>query len=265
MFNNNEIEVRFNEFIYGKNLRNICNAYPLVPAKKIEKSWWKIMKTHYDIFLSNTRKEFKSILPTMKYCPGIYDFINCGYTVPAWQDFEFFLEDNGNIKWRIPDTLDNAYIIKVHDESQHKGCPMSTGTKGLLKIATPWMIDTPEGYSTIFTKPFYDHPKGFDVCPGILDTDMDLLTNKQISIFIRIDVKNEVIRINAGQPLLQLIPFKRENFSYEICEPTEEFKTMVKRSYWGTASRFGNSLRVDGKDSLRTKRHQDNKNFEHEK
>ena len=261
-----DIKFYYNYTSFPQELKPLIDLHPIIPTRRSEKSWWKNMPSSHEI--ENFQKQGwpePEQPPTMKYCPGIYDFINCGYTVPAWQDFEFFLEDNGNIKWRIPDTLDNAYIIKVHDESQHKGCPMSTGTKGLLKIATPWMIDTPEGYSTIFTKPFYDHPKGFDVCPGILDTDMDLLTNKQISIFIRIDVKNEVIRINAGQPLLQLIPFKRENFSYEICEPTEEFKTMIKRSYWGTASRFGNSLRVDGKDSLRTKRHQDNKNFEHGK
>ena len=97
MFNNNKIEVRFNEIIYGKEFRNICDVYPIVPANKIEKSWWKIMKIHFDIFLSQTRKDFKAEKPTIKYCPGIFDFTNYGYIIPAWQDLQFWVNDDGQI------------------------------------------------------------------------------------------------------------------------------------------------------------------------
>lgn len=248
---------------YPSDLKVLTEIYPIISTKRSEKSWWKNMPSTWEVtdFQEKGWPESEQA-PTIKYCPGIHDFINCGYTVPAWQDFEFFLEDNGNLKWRVPDTLNNSYIIEVHGEQQHRGCPMSDDTKALLKITSPWLIDTPEGYSTIFTKPFYDHPRGFDVCPGILDTDMKLKSNKQINVFIRIDKKNEVVRIDAGKPLLQLIPFKRTDFSYEICEPSEEFSSWMKKDELERASRFNNSAMVTDKDSLLKRRHKDNKNYE---
>ena len=99
MFNKNEIEFRFNEHIYGKELRHICEVYPIISARKTEKSWWKTMRAHYDFVFSRTRMDFKGIKPTIKYCPGIYDFTNYGYIIPAWQDFSFWVDDNGAIEW----------------------------------------------------------------------------------------------------------------------------------------------------------------------
>ena len=53
MFNNNEIKVCFNEFAYRENYKHLCDVYPITSAKKTEKSWWKIMKVHYEVFFSN--------------------------------------------------------------------------------------------------------------------------------------------------------------------------------------------------------------------
>ena len=72
MFNN--IEVRFNEFVYGKDLKNICDVYPIISAKKTEKSWWTKMKTHYNAFLYGPNYKFQKKVHTVKFCPGIFDF-----------------------------------------------------------------------------------------------------------------------------------------------------------------------------------------------
>ena len=77
MFNNNEIIVSFNEGTYGKNYKSICDIYPIVPAKKIEKSWWKLMKTHFEVMVGS-RTELKAKGATLKYCPGVQDFTNYG-------------------------------------------------------------------------------------------------------------------------------------------------------------------------------------------
>ena len=42
-----------------KEFKALTEVYPIVPAKKIEKSWWKIMKSHYDVFFP-ARKEFQT-------------------------------------------------------------------------------------------------------------------------------------------------------------------------------------------------------------
>ena len=128
MFNNNEIIVRFNEFVYDKKLKHICDVYPIVPAKKIENSWWQIMKSHYDIFLSKTRKEFKSAAPTLKYCPGIYDFTNYGYIVPAWQDIQFRVDEIGLVEWIVPPTMQQVPNITIHNREQVSTCPILDDT-----------------------------------------------------------------------------------------------------------------------------------------
>ena len=261
MFNNNEIEVRFNELTYGKELRHICDVYPIVPAGKIKKSWWKIMKTHYDIFLSRTRKEFKTSKATIKYCPGIYDFTNYGYIVPAWQDFQFYVDDNGGIEWQVPPTINHIDNIRPHGQEQVDTCPILGDTSSLLKLNSPWYISTPKGTSLILCKPFYHYSNDFDVCPGVLDSDIDKEENQAINAMLRFNVRNKVIHIKAGQPLIQLIPFKRTNWKLKHVEIDKNFKDIIGKDGIKSISRFSSPL--TDKDSMTKFRHDDsNKKFE---
>jgi len=261
MFNNNEIEVRFNELLYGNDLKAICDVYPIVPAKKIEKSWWKTMKTHYDMVLSRTRKDFKTTTQTIKYCPGIVDFTNYGYIVPAWQDFQFWVNDNGNIEWHVPANMSNTNNILVHRREQVDTCSiLDNSANCILKLVSPWLINTPKGTSLIFCKPFYHYSNEFDVCPGVLDSDINRNPNKAINPMIRFNVRNKVIHIKAGQPLIQLIPFKRTNWKLKYLKFDKNFKDMkIDDSIYHT-TRF--NPRMD-KDSMTRFRHDDsNKKFE---
>ena len=260
MFNNNKIEVRFNEIIYGKEFRNICDVYPIVPAKKIEKSWWKIMKTHYDIFHSKTNKDFKTTLPTIKYCPGIFDFTNYGYIVPAWQDFQFCVDDDGQIEWQIPPSMKDINNIQSHSAEQVDTCPILDNTSSyILKLISPWLISTSKGTSLIYCKPFYHYSNDFDVCPGVLDSDID--KNKNINAFIRFNVKNKVIHIKAGQPLIQFIPFKRTNWKLKHLELDKKFKDMTEYDAIEMLTRFESG--ITDKNSMIKFRHDDsNKKFE---
>ena len=263
MFNNNEITLRFNENLYGKGFRNICDVYPIVPAKKIEKSWWKIMKTHYDVFLSNTRKDFKKSEPTIKYCPGIFDFTNYGYIVPAWQDFQFWVDDNGEIEWVVPISMQQIDNVQTHPKEQVDTCPiLDNSAKYILKIMSPWLISTPKGTSLIMCKPFYHYSNDFDVCPGVLDSDIELdLSNNEINVMLRFNVKNKVIHIKAGQPLIQLIPFKRTNWKLKHWEIDKNFRDKVLKNRIEMDTKFESRL-VD-KDSMTKFRHDDsNKKFE---
>ena len=262
MFNNNEITVRFNEYLYGKAFRNICNVYPIIPANKIDKSWWKKMKTHYDVFLSDTRKDFKTPGPTIKYCPGIYDFTNCGYIVPAWQDFQFWVDDDGNIEWQVPPQMRGVNNVHIHPREQIDTCPILDNTASyILKLNSPWYISTPKGTSLILCKPFYHYSNDFDVCPGVLDSDIDKASNQQNNIFIRFNVRNKIIHIKAGQPLAQIIPFKRTNWKLKHVEMDKNFKDLVGKDAIKLVSRFSPAL--TDKESMTHFRHDDsNKKFE---
>ena len=261
-FNNNEIEARFNVAMYGEEFRNICDIYPIISAKKTEKSWWKIMKAHFDILLSDTRKEFKTTAATIKYCPGVYDFTNYGYIVPAWQDSQFWVNDDGQIEWQVPEPMQQINNIKIFDKNQIDTCPVLDNTASyILKLISPWFINTPKGTSLIMCKPFYHYSNDFDVCPGVLDSDIDREANKIINAFIRFNVKNKVIHIKAGQPLIQLIPFKRTNWKLKHVEIDKKFKDLVDNDGIKLVSRFSPNL--TDKESLTKSRHDDtNKKFE---
>jgi hypothetical protein len=260
MFNNNEIEVRFNEFIYGKNLKNICDVYPIISAKKTEKSWWKKMKAQYDIL---TKKNLKIKGSTIKYCPGIFDFTNYGYIIPAWQDFRFWVDDDGQIEIQEPITMQPINNINAHIQEQIDTCPiLDDSAQYILKLTSPWLISTPKGTSLIICKPFYHYSNDFDICPGVLDSDMEsLLPNNTINAMIRFNVKNKEIYIKAGQPLIQLIPFKRTNWKLKHLEIDKNFKDKVNKNDIKMNTRFEG--RVIDKDSMSKSRQDDsNKKFE---
>ena len=263
MFNNNEIKVGFNEFEYDEMYKSLIDVYPITSAKKTEKSWWKIMKVHYDVFFSNKRKEFTSKNPTIKYCTGIYDFTNYGYIVPAWQDFQFFVDDEGKIDLLKPFAMEQVNNIKHHPHQQLDTCPiLDNSAKGILKIISPWLISTPAGTSLIMCKPFYHYSNDFDVCPGVLDSDIEFsLPNHEINVMLRLNVKNKVIHIKAGQPLIQLIPFKRTNWKLKHWEIDKNCRDKIIKKLIKTDTRF--EKRITDKDSMRDFRQDDsNKNFE---
>jgi len=265
MFNNNKIQVGFNEHIYGKELRHICDVYPIISARKREKSWWKIMKSHYDIFFADrgisTRKDFKGTAPTIKYCPGIYDFINYGYIVPAWQDFQFWVNDNGDVEWEVPPQMANVDNVRIHPKEQVDASPILGETANcILTLIAPWYIGTPKGTSVMVCKPFYDYSNDFDVCPGVLDTDIQANGNHIVDIFMRFNVRNKVIEIKAGQPLVQIMPFKRTNWKLEHVE-FDKIPLWVQDDNIKLSTRFAS--RTDDKNSMTNYRHTDtNKKFD---
>ena len=260
MFDKPTLKVYFNEFDYPEELRSLIDLYPIISTKKIDRDWWKKMKSSVKIFLSQNNPEFKTQSATLKYCPAIYDFINYGYTVPAWQDFQFYIDDQGEIECITPPSMP----VKPHlaPADQIDTCPIMGDTASeVVKLVSPWLIDSPKGFSTIFCKPFYHYSNDFDVCPGILDTDVNETSNKIVNVFLRFNVKNKVIKIDAGQPLLQLIPFKRMNWTLSIEKPNEKLKKMFKMI------RIWENSRVEGwkkneKESLTKNRVQENKKFE---
>jgi len=258
----NEIIVHYNEIIYGKEFRNICDIYPIISAKKTEKSWWTIMKSHFDILLSHPIKKFKKSVATIKYCPGIYDFTNYGYIIPAWQDFQFWVDEEGRVQWQVPDLMGTINNIEIHPREQVDTCPILDNTaECVLKLISPWYISTPKGTSLFLCKPFYHYSNEFDVCPGVLDSDIQTNPNKIINVFIRFNVRNKVIHIKAGQPLLQVIPFKRTNWKLKHVEMDKNFRDMISNEGTKRKTRFESE--ITDKNSMTRFRHDDsNKTFE---
>jgi hypothetical protein len=109
------------------------------------------------------------------------------------------------------------------------------------------MIETPKGFSVLFTKPFYDYNSDWDQCPGILDADRTPTSCHEINVFFRFNTKDKVIKFQAGDPLVQLIPFKRMNMKLEhTSEGSKKLKDQQRLDYLDRRSQF-NRENIRGK------------------
>ena len=208
--------------------KTLGEIYPIQLASKMMPDWWKEL-SEYDEDLTS---QFNF---TAKKCPGIFDFLRSGYIVPAWSELRFTYDKNRqDIQWLGASALaDVGRPFVAHDDKQIKGCPVNHhGAPKILKLISPWMINVPKGYSVMFLEPTYSKNNDYTVFPGRLDADIDLIENREINIFIKLNVTDKEVIIEAGTPLIQIIPFKRENFEYDVRIPTEDDERTYKKMWW---------------------------------
>ena len=150
-------------------------------------------------------------------------------------------------------------------QEQLDSCPISHGKNvgsGVVKVLTPWYWETPKGWSTLIVKPFYNYANDFDVCPGIIDSDLDNMANHLIHVFLRLNVIEKEIVFRAGQPLCQLIPFERQNTKLTITtKQSKESKKMIRRDTAKMISTFPDNLQ-EGGESLMNYRDPSTKKYE---
>jgi len=193
------------------------------PASKFVPDWYKKLKNEYQCPVSEV-----DTMPTIKQCLPVRDFITSGYIIPAWCDMVFKKDSKGVIHVinRMPDHFKHFYNMgfEGHEIAQVKGTPLEHFSDGekILKINNPWMIYTPSGYSCFIMSPFYQ-TSDLTILPGVVDTDNHKLTTN----FPCIVSDTEVI-LKKGEPLIQVIPFKRDNWVSEINSYSEQEQTASK-------------------------------------
>jgi len=216
---------------------------PVVPASSIIPDWYVKLKKYYinDFDKSHDRRNeeyVKGVYPTVKRCPGIFDFLRAGYIVPAWSDFLVRWDGTNNPaifeeSVAMKEISNKSFTIQHsayfendinYEYPQAEGAPfLNDSCKDILKLITPWCVDTSEGISLLFLQPYYHNSTDITIMPGMLDTDIEYINNKHISIFLKINSPNKDIFIERGTPLLQVIPFKRTDYKFEcITRPTKE-------------------------------------------
>jgi hypothetical protein len=104
------------------------------------------------------------------------------------------------------------------------GCPFveKNSNLNLYKIANPFRIKTPPGYSCLFIPPLNNRDDRFEIISGIVDTDT-FPNYINFPIVLNGD-KYPVLEtiIEQGTPYVQIIPFKRQGWKMEIKEDTQE-------------------------------------------
>ena len=149
-------------------------------------------------------------VPTWKACPAIFDTMVTGYTLNTPCDIEFIQKDSDTLTVNI---LDKKY----QDFCTPRGeMPQFEHPEGYYKNHFAWFydwaIETPKGYSSLLSQPFNRFDLPFLNTVGIIDTDKVNLPGS-LPFFIR---KGFSGVIKAGTPFVQILPFKREDWSSKI-------------------------------------------------
>lgn len=142
---------------------------------------------------------------TIKNCPAVNNFIKSGYIIRAWCDIEVdFVDDQIKIQYSNTD-----YGHEVHTMEQFGDVINQQFQVRLdIKLNSPWHIQTAPGYSCMWLPIFY-MSSNYQALPAIIETDLNLNQNPINLMFFK-PVKT---LIKMGDPLVQVVPFKRENIT----------------------------------------------------
>jgi hypothetical protein len=174
---------------------------------------------------TNTRKvqQDKYGKHLMPYCPGILDYAQFGYIIPAWVDIHIMANKAGT-SWYLGDKgargdrgFDNG--VKM-DEKFIEGAFMPDGIDpAAILFPSPWKIFTQKNISALLMPAFY-HSTFLDdlyVTPGLVDYKDFHITN-----FICMPKRECNVHIKAGDPLLHVIPFLNKDITASVGPATDE-------------------------------------------
>lgn len=171
---------------------------------------------------------------TVKGCMPFLDTLTTGYLLKVPQDIKLGmaaldLEGNPIVSYKYS-FKNNKFDINMnvdghpefHGPDQLKGSEFVSKNNGraFAKILNPWHIQTPKGYSCLFTPPLNNHTLPWSIIPGIVDTDTyeEYVNFPLIIDAERIKNRNKDILIEKGTPYVQIIPYKKESWQMKIKE-----------------------------------------------
>jgi hypothetical protein len=174
------------------------------PSKNYIPDWFKSIKAYNKSNMvfdknNNAAKNLKSCIP-------FFDTLLSGYTIELWCDI-FFDEKDKSIKWagNVPpfqqrkSETTNVPTPAGYDETMH------------YMWRLPYAMKTPPGYSLLISHPFNRYELPFLSSTGIVDAEK-IMFGGQVPFFLKTGFSG---LIEKGTPILQILPFKRENWKAE--------------------------------------------------
>jgi hypothetical protein len=175
--------------------------------------------------------------PTVKRCIPFLDALTMGYIIPHPVDIEYFYDkENKQAFFNIHGLLPERYIKSLYGVDEHTSNQMDPELRNpkrtvdsVFKFLNPWTITTPPGYSCLFVTPS-NHVLPFDLITGVVDTDQYPL-GVNFPFYWTADPYTRRV-IKAGDPMVMVIPFKREKWKMttQTLKETEEHppKSFIK-------------------------------------
>ena len=209
------------------------------PAATFIPNWYRSMPKTVDgsshVHLSEDKSASNM---TLKGCSPFLDSLTSGYimSLPCDIEISFNEFDELNVNWLI----DLEDLVSGHDGSQLPGMKsLASNHYGALKWRAGWRVITPPGYSTLFVHPLNRTDMPFQTFSGVVETDSYGLPVEFPFILNNLLIKEDRFIIEKGTPIVQAIPFKRDNWNSEIVAFNEKqnkqsqinLKSKIGRSY----------------------------------
>lgn len=193
------------------------------PIIRVLPDWFRAMPRFMPNEKSYKHKRNGEQTGTVKWCQPFIDSMGAGYTIKLENDIQVTIENGErHFVWKRGGDLILAHSV---DQITQKMIP-SGYAKAVYKFNHPWGISTPKGYSCLFVAPLNRPDLPFQIISGTVDTDT-YHNPVNFPFFIKDDFEGI---IEAGTPLAQIIPFKRESWQSQVLPYDPEYvaKTNVK-------------------------------------
>lgn len=172
---------------------------------------------------------------TIKWCTPVLDAFSLGYMAVLSNDV--FVKPN--LETGIPDMTwgqGGPALISTHSLEQitKEQIPKEYVNQP-YKFANDWSLEAPKGYSILYTHPLNRSDLPFHTLSGFVDND-SYLQPVNFPFIIKKDFEGV---IEAGTPIAQIIPIKRELWSHKffsfdpsfVKKTAAKFATKIYRSY----------------------------------
>lgn len=166
---------------------------------------------------------------SVKRCVPFLDSMTAGYIIPLPADVEY---SNRDKKFRNPAEFE---VVTSHAPTQTAGVPVPDEYDSQpWKFSNAFHVKTPKGYSTLFVHPLNRTDLPFYAFSGVVDTDKHPVTIN-FPFLIRKDFNGI---LEAGTPMIQAIPFKRDDWKMDVKDTGErhhydkEFEVTTSDTGW---------------------------------
>jgi len=224
------------EFVDTTN--SVPEKYWPKPAKFVLPEWYKKTPSYMGVKKEVDRTAGgRNTNSTIKKCVPVFDALTSGYIIFSTSDLDI-ASVNGE---RVFTWSQDEAMISSHPPGQVTFHPLVGGEEAIPvpKWINPWSIRTPKGYSCLLVSPFH-RDSLFHTLEGVVDTDT--YTNPVHFPFHINDPEWEGI-IPAGTPIMQVIPFKREEYRHSIKARKDLSVDYIGKAYKSLVAVFFNSYR----------------------
>jgi hypothetical protein len=142
--------------------------------------------------------------PTIKRCAPFLQAMTAGYIIPVPFDVQFWCLADGEVVFNSA-----GHLPQKHLPSQQVGTPFAAAK--IIKLINPWLIKTPPGYSTLFTRPFNQFDCPFIPLTGLVETDT-FYEAVQLPSICQLPPGSSYT-LARGTPLVQVVPILRETWT----------------------------------------------------